>query len=256
MVVSVFMSPGHFLDSDWYQRCCGLKCFILSPISNCSTLLSNLEDRCEHTNDNNYHRQLHVPYFQIFVQVNNCLDSQLLFIWQSQNPKIHKISFLLIYTQPMLIARIMLSVCISKHQIILYVSFSQTDSGMCLYNLTVRSRFCLLHYFQWISCLTLSYPILYSFGAMILHSLAIQLIFSSFLSHNLHLLFYCLLSISPLKVWSLWLCFLLLWEKKSVSIIRFTFLRHVQIFCRIFLIFRFKLLSICFSSYFYFLVLL
>ena len=48
-------------------------------------------------------------------------------------------------------------VCISKLQRILCVSFSRTDSGLCIYHLVVWSHFNLLHNSQWITFPTQSF---------------------------------------------------------------------------------------------------
>ena len=63
------------------------------------------------------------------------------------------------------------SVCISKSQGRLYVSFSRTDSGLNIYHLFVWSNCSFLHNFQWITLPTQSCLILYSFRANLLHLL-------------------------------------------------------------------------------------
>ena len=60
------------------------------------------------------------------------------------------------------------SVCISKSQSSLYLSFSRTDSGLCIYHLFVWSNFYFLHNFPWITFPTQSCLVLYSFWANLL----------------------------------------------------------------------------------------
>ena len=55
------------------------------------------------------------------------------------------------------------SVCISKSKKILRVSFSRTDSSLCMYYLLVLSNFNLLYTSKWITFPTLSCLVLYSF---------------------------------------------------------------------------------------------
>ena len=75
--------------------------------------------------------------------------------------------------------------CISKSQKILCVSFSRTDSGLCIYYL-VWSNFNFLHNFQWITFPTQSCLFLYSFYTSFLQWLIMRLIMSSLSPHNLH----------------------------------------------------------------------
>ena len=55
------------------------------------------------------------------------------------------------YTRFSRLAEIRWSVCISKSQRILCVSFFRTDSGLCIYNLVVWSNFNFLRNSQWIT---------------------------------------------------------------------------------------------------------
>ena len=57
------------------------------------------------------------------------------------------------------------SISISKSQRILCISFSRTDSGLCIYHFVVWSNFNLLH-----NSLTKSHLFLFSFCASVLHS--------------------------------------------------------------------------------------
>ena len=86
-------------------------------------------------------------------------------------------------------AEIRLYVCISQSQRILYVSFSWTDSGSCIYCLEVWWNLNFLHNSQWITFYTQSYLVFLSLCADWLYSLIIWLIISSLFQHNLHLLF-------------------------------------------------------------------
>ena len=103
--------------------------------------------------------------------------------------------FLLIITRPGLLTGIRWSFCIWKFQRISCVSFSRMNSGLCIYNLVLCSNFNFLHYFRSITFPTWSCLVLYSFCASLLHSLIIWLMVSFLSSHNLLLLFNCLLLI-------------------------------------------------------------
>ena len=96
------------------------------------------------------------------------------------------------------LAEISWSVCISKSQRNLCISFSRTDSWLCNYNLLVRSNLNFLQNSLWISLPTQSGLVLYSFCSNLLHSLIMWLIVSFLLSHNLRLVFCCDLSILSL----------------------------------------------------------
>ena len=124
------------------------------------------------------------------------------------------------------------SVCISKSQRSLCVSFSRTDSGLCIYHLFVWSNLNFLHNSRWINLPTQLRLVLYFFCANLLHSLTIWVIVSSLLPNDLHLLFYYVLSILAL----IWLVLMvLIWgaiRRDSFSLVRFPFLRHVHVFLR------------------------
>ena len=66
------------------------------------------------------------------------------------------------------------------------VSFSRTDAGLCIYHLVVWSYLNFLHDSQWITLLTQSCLVLYSFCANFLRSLIMWLIVLSLSPHNLH----------------------------------------------------------------------
>ena len=86
------------------------------------------------------------------------------------------------------------SVCISKSQKSLCISFTWTDSGLCIYHLFVWPNLKFLHNSQWITFPTQSCLVLYSICTNLLHSLIIWLIISFPSPHNLHVLFCCVLS--------------------------------------------------------------
>ena len=56
---------------------------------------------------------------------------------ERQSPLLGRFSFLLTITSSSRLAEIRWSVCISKSQKILCVSFSRTDSGLCIYHVSV-----------------------------------------------------------------------------------------------------------------------
>ena len=57
-----------------------------------------------------------------------------------------------------------------KYKRILCLSFSKTESGLCMYHLFVWSNFSFLHNSQWTTLFTQSCVVLYSFCASLLHS--------------------------------------------------------------------------------------
>ena len=97
-------------------------------------------------------------------------------------------------------------VCISKSSRTLCISFSRTGSGLCTYNLAVRSYLNFLHNSHWITFTTQPSLVLYSFCTSLMHSLNMWWIVSTLPSHNLHLLVCCVFF--PLT----WLIFVLLLE--------------------------------------------
>ena len=90
--------------------------------------------------------------------------------------------------------------CVCQSPIRVYVSFSWTDAGLCIYHLLVWSNLNFLHISQWITLPTQSCLVLYSFCGNLLHSFIMWLIVSSRSPHSLHLLFCCVLSILAL-IW-------------------------------------------------------
>ena len=133
-------------------------------ISNSSSLLS----KC--ANYNWYHHYTHVP--QLFLVLWQGLSTCFLFpfLWFSicsllwwKSPLYSGFSlFFLIPTRPSLQARIGWSICISKSQRTLFISFSRTDSNLSIFHLIVWLNFNFLHNFQWITFLTQSCLVIYS----------------------------------------------------------------------------------------------
>ena len=120
-------------------------------------------------------------------------------LWSTRTAKstILKIFFfflLLIIIRSGLRAEIRWSVCISKSHRSLWVSFSRTGSGLCIYHLLACSILDFLHISHWITLPIQSCLVLYS-CANLLHSLIMWLMVSSLSPHSLQLLFCCVLSI-------------------------------------------------------------
>ena len=144
------------------------------------------------------------------------------------------LSLLLIIIRSGCLGKIRWSVFMSKSQSSLCVSFSGTDSGLCIYHLFVWSNFNFLHISQ--SC-----QVLYPFCVNLLHSFIMWLIVSSLSPHNRHLQFCCVLSILSL----VWLAFMAVFctamRRNSVSLLGFPFLSHDHVFsCEMLLVSRLK----------------
>ena len=127
-------------------------------------------------------------------------------------------------------ARIRWSVWMSKTHWSLCMSFSRRDTGLCIYYLFVWSNWNLLHNYQWILLPTQSYLVFYSFCANLRHSLIIWLLVLSISLNNLDLIFCCVLSILTLIWLDFIACFCTAIKSDSVSLLRFPFLSHVQVF--------------------------
>ena len=120
-------------------------------------------------NYNCYHHYLHVP--QIFLVLwqgpTICLyflfHFQFVIRWNGKVQLTVSSLFLLLNIRSGLLAGIMWSVWISKSQRILNVSFSRTDSSLCVYHLVDWLNFNFLHKSQWITVHTQSCLVLYSF---------------------------------------------------------------------------------------------
>ena len=189
------------------------------------------------TNYNWYRCHFHVPqFFQFSSKVQVLILLFTFFQFHSVVPADNRVPnsasslFLLIIIRSGLLGEIRWSVCISKFQRGLCVSFCRTDSWLCIYHLFVRSNFNFLQNSQLITWSTKACLVSHSFCANLLHSLIMWLIVSSLSPHNLHLLFCCVLSILAF----IWLVLMALFcaaiRKDSVSRLRFLFLSHVHVF--------------------------
>ena len=154
-------------------------------------------------------------------------------LWFSRTTKstiLNVFSFLLIITRCGRLAESRRSVCISKSQWSLCVSFSRTDFVLCIDHLFLWSNFSFLHDSECITWPTQLCLAWYSFSANLLHSLITWLIVSYLSQHNQHLLFFWVLSILAL----IWLVLMALFcaaiRRDSVSLLKFPFLSHVLVF--------------------------
>ena len=95
-------------------------------------------------------------------------------------------------------AEIRWSVCILKSQEIMYDRFSTTNIGFCICNLFALWNLNFLHNSHWITFPIQSCLLLYSLCSNLLYLLVMWLIVSFLSLHNLHLLFYWVLSILDL----------------------------------------------------------
>ena len=145
-----------------------------------------------------------------------------------QDSKVHNFAsflFLLFITKrSILLAKNMWSMCITKSHRSFCVTFSKTDSGLCIYHLLVWSHLNFLHISQWFTLPTQSCLVLYSFCANLLHSLIMWLMVSSLSPHKLHLLFCGVL----LMVFMTMFCAAI--RRDSVSLLKLLFLSHVLVF--------------------------
>ena len=134
-------------------------------------------------------RSTYLSFFSLFFSVLHCGQVE------RQSPLLAGSLLLLIITKPGHLAKIRWSVCISKSQRFLCISFSWMDSGLCINHLFVWSKLKFLYNSQSITLLTQSCLVLYSFCPNLLHLVIMWLIVSSLLPHYLHLLFCCVLSV-------------------------------------------------------------
>ena len=88
----------------------------------------------------------------------------------------------------------LVTICISKSQRTLCVSFSRSDSGLCVFHLFISSNLNFSYNSQLITFPAELCRVFYSFCANLLYLLVMRLIVSSLSPHNLHLLFCCVLS--------------------------------------------------------------
>ena len=121
-----------------------------------------------------------------------------------QSPQFDKFYlFLLLIIRPGRLAEIRWSVCIPKSLRRLCVSFSRTDTSLCVYHLFAWSNFNFFSNSEWITLPTRSYLVLYSFCANLQHSLIMWLMVSSRSPHLLylsHLIYSCVDIIGPYGV--------------------------------------------------------
>ena len=109
----------------------------------------------------------------------------------------------------------------------------------CAYIICPYAQF--LHNSQWITLSTQSRLVLYSLCTNLLHSLIMWLIVSFLSPHNLHLLFCCVFSVLAWTLLILMVLFCVTIKRDSVSLLRFPFLSHVQVFsCEISFVCLFK----------------
>ena len=157
-------------------------------------------DCTKSTNYNWYNCHFHVPQFLQFLSKVKVFILQFTFFQiysvVSRNSKVHNLVssllfLLLIIIKSGRLADIRWSVCISKSQRSLWVSFFTTDVGLCIYHLFIRSNFNFFHNSQWIILPTQSCIFLHYLCANLLHSLIMWLTVLSLSPHNLHLLFCC-----------------------------------------------------------------
>ena len=129
--------------------------------------------------------------------------------------------FLLIITRSSCLGEIWWSVCISKSQSNLCVSFPRTDSWFCIYHFFVWSDF--LHDSQWITLPTQLCLVLYSFCANLLPLLNTWLTVLSLSPYNLHLLIWSVLYILALILLVLIALFCVAIRGDSISLVRVPF---------------------------------
>ena len=161
--------------------------------------------------------------------------------------------FLLTINRSGRLTKIKWSIFISLCQGCLFVLFSGTDSVLCIYHLFVWSTLNFLHSSQWIPFPTQSCLVKYYFCVNLQHSLIMWLIVSSLSPYNLHLLFCCVLSLLALIWFVLMALFCAAIRRDLVSLLRFSFLSHVQAFMyeiKLFLFFCGDFFVFLFSSYF------
>ena len=139
------------------------------------------------------------------------IPSVLFYCWvRQENRQLCKFFFSIIIIRCGLLTEIRWSVCMSKSHWSLCVSFSWTDAGLWIYHLFVWLNLNSFNISQWITLLTQSCRVLYSFYANLLHSHIMWSMVSSLSQHNRHLLFCCVLSSLALIWLVLWRCFVLL----------------------------------------------
>ena len=120
-------------------------------------------DHFKDINYNFYHYHLHIQQLlqlssKIQVFVNLCVFFSLWGLLEQQNLQGDKFFFFSIKTRYSFLAEIGWTLCISNCQRTLCISFSRTDSSLCIYYLSQCWNFCFLHCFQWITFLYVVMP--------------------------------------------------------------------------------------------------
>ena len=140
-----------------------------------------LYDCIKSTNYNGYNRHFYVPqFFQLPSKIGVPISLLLSFnftLWSAGtvNSTIRQVlSFFFIIIRSGRLAEISRSVCMSKSQRSLCVSFSRTDSGSYIYHLFVWSNFNFLYNSQWITLPTKSFLVLNYFCVNLVYSLIIN----------------------------------------------------------------------------------
>ena len=123
--------------------------------------------------------------------------------------------------------------CVCRSPMWIYVCHFLRQVLGCAYTIWLYGQILnLLHISQLITLPTQLCLVLYSFSANLLHSLIMWLMVSSLSPHSLHLLFCWVFSILAL----IWLVLMALScaaiRRDSVSVLKFSFLRHVQVLSR------------------------
>ena len=128
------------------------------------------------------------------------------------------------------------------HHRSLWVLFSRTDGGFCIFHLLVWWNLNFLHISQWITLPTQSNLVLYFLCANFLHSFIMWLMILYLSPHSLPLQFCCVLSILALIWLVLTTLFCAAFRRDYVSLLMFPFLSHVHVLSCEMLLLLFSLL--------------
>ena len=184
-----------------------------SPLTSKSSnpFINTFCDCTKSTNYNWYNCHFHVPDFflKFLIKVKLIILHFTSFQFYSVvtwDSKVHNFTsslffFLLIITKSGQLADIRWSVCMSKSQRSLYMLFSRTNAGLCMYHLFVWSDINLFDNSPWITLPRQSCLVLMDWWFRLYHHITNT---CCFLTSYLFLLWYD---------WSLWRCFVLLLEK-------------------------------------------
>ena len=113
------------------------------------------------------------PKLKHWSLLSHSFNSTLWVAGTAKGSILQVLSFLLIIMRSGCQAEIRWSVCISKSQRSMCVSYSRTDSWFCMYHLFVWSNFNFWHNSLWITLPTRSCLVAYFFCPNLLHSLII-----------------------------------------------------------------------------------